>query len=141
MFCFKPYRELEHTADYRLEIRGLTWKRLLQNAVSAFGDTISDATSIRAKEAQTVECRADRRDELVVALLKKVHLCFETEDFLCRRLVIHDCSPVHLTAELWGESFDPKRHPLKREVKAITYHALELRHTIFGWRARVVFDI
>lgn len=141
MAFFKPYRELEHTADYRLEIRGCTWKQLLRNTVRAFGDTLSDIATIREKDVHAISCRADQRDELVVALLKKVHLLFETKDFLGRRLVITDCSPVHLTAEIWGETYDPERHPLKREVKAITYHALELKHTALGWRVRVVFDI
>jgi SHS2 domain-containing protein len=40
-----------------------------------------------------------------------------------------------------GEPFDPARHPQKVQIKAVTYHALEVARDPGGWRARVLFDI
>jgi len=40
-----------------------------------------------------------------------------------------------------GERFDAARHPLKVQVKAVTYHGLEVARDEGGWRARVIFDI
>ena len=141
MILLKPYRELEHTADFRLEIRAWSWPGLLRHAIRALSDTLTDPNGIRELESRPIECRADRRDELLVSLLKKVHLLFETDTFLVKHLVIGTCSPLHLKGELWGEDYEASRHPLKREIKAITYHALEVKHGLWGWRARVVFDI
>ena len=40
-----------------------------------------------------------------------------------------------------GESYDPARHSLTREVKAITYHELVVEKTADGWLAEVIVDI
>jgi SHS2 domain-containing protein len=39
------------------------------------------------------------------------------------------------------ESYDASRHPLRTEIKAVTYHQLEARRDGDRWRAQVIFDI
>ena len=46
-----------------------------------------------------------------------------------------------LTAAARGEPFDPERHPLSHEVKAITYHGLIVESSEGGWLAEVIVDI
>jgi SHS2 domain-containing protein len=46
-----------------------------------------------------------------------------------------------LQATLSGEPFDRERHAIKVLIKAVTYHALEVREEADGWHATVVFDI
>jgi SHS2 domain-containing protein len=46
---------------------------------------------------------------------------------------------LHATA--LGEAYDPNRHSLSHEIKAITYHGLNVRKTNGGWRAEVIVDI
>jgi SHS2 domain-containing protein len=141
MSPFKPYRELEHTADIRLEIIAISWPRLLQNAVIAITDTIADWTKVRNKTKHALNIEAPSRDELFLSCLKHVHLLFETQNFLTRQIKIESCSPTSIKAQACGETFDPKRHSPKKEIKAVTYHQLEVRRFWWGWRARVILDI
>jgi len=46
-----------------------------------------------------------------------------------------------LEAEAAGEPFAPERHRMKTEIKAVTYHGLEIRETPAGWRGRIVCDV
>jgi SHS2 domain-containing protein len=46
---------------------------------------------------------------------------------------------VEITAS--GEPLDPRRHALRAEVKAVTYHALAVRRTPAGYTARVILDV
>jgi SHS2 domain-containing protein len=47
-----------------------------------------------------------------------------------------------LVATVRGEPIDPKRHALRADVKAVTYHQFEVIQTETGsWKARVVVDI
>ena len=46
-----------------------------------------------------------------------------------------------LEAEAAGEPFAPDRHRMKTEIKAVTYHGLEIRETPAGWRGRIVCDV
>ena len=50
-------------------------------------------------------------------------------------------TPTGLTAKIWGEPFDPLRHLLSREVKAITYHGLKIEDVDDGFLAEVIVDI
>ena len=43
--------------------------------------------------------------------------------------------------DLRCEPFDPDRHSLCHEVKAITYHELKVVPTADGWLAEVIVDI
>jgi SHS2 domain-containing protein len=46
-----------------------------------------------------------------------------------------------LSAEVAGEPYDPARHRLRGEVKAITWHELGIVQVDGGWRARVILDV
>jgi len=51
---------------------------------------------------------------------------------------IHELS---LEATAWGNVFDPNIHTMKTEIKAVTYHQLEVARSDQGWQAQVIFDI
>jgi len=141
MFLIPVYRELEHTADLRLEIWGFTWNGLLQHSAIALSDVITERRRIRPTAYCDFECRAERPDELVVALLRELLIRFETKDWLSHHIEILRADNNALQVRSWGEPYQPKRHPIKTELKAVTYHGLELIRRWWGWRARIVFDI
>ena len=43
-------------------------------------------------------------------------------------------------AAAW-ETYSEERHPLRTELKAVTWHQLEAVRDGDGWRARVIFDV
>jgi SHS2 domain-containing protein len=65
---------------------------------------------------------------------------FETQKLLLTQfdVEVHD---NHLSASCRGEVMDVARHEMDHEVKAITYHGLQLDQTAIGWRAEVIVDI
>ena len=44
-------------------------------------------------------------------------------------------------ANLSGETYDATRHEIKIEVKAVTYHQLQIARETDHWTARVILDI
>jgi SHS2 domain-containing protein len=46
-----------------------------------------------------------------------------------------------LQATVRGEPIDRERHQLAHEIKAVTYHQLEVKETDAGWQARFIVDI
>ena len=50
-------------------------------------------------------------------------------------------SAERLEARVWGERFDPARHPEKTAVKAATFHQLRIAPAKDGWQATVVLDL
>jgi SHS2 domain-containing protein len=48
--------------------------------------------------------------------------------------------PGALVAEVAGEPVDPARHQFRMDVKAATYHQVQVRRNA-EWRARVILDV
>ena len=48
---------------------------------------------------------------------------------------------VPLVAKLTGEAYDPSRHEIKVEIKAVTYHQLTIKQEGGQWVGRVILDI
>ena len=56
--------------------------------------------------------------------------------------LVREVGPKRLTALLRGEAFDPARHRIKQEIKAVTYHQAEVcQNAAGGWTARVICDV
>jgi SHS2 domain-containing protein/predicted Zn-ribbon and HTH transcriptional regulator len=49
--------------------------------------------------------------------------------------------PWRLRAEVFGEPIVPGRHIVFTEIKAVTFHGLELAEVDGGWRAQIIFDL
>ncbi len=83
----------------------------------------------------------DDPESLVVAYLTQLLQVHEPDGFLARRIEVRPLGspPTALVASLQGETFDPERHTVRTEVKAVTLH-----HLVFdarAGRARVIVDI
>ena len=81
-----------------------------------------------------------RSRDAALRLAAALLLAFETEGWLLHHADV-TVGDEGLTVEAWGEPFDPDRHPLAHEVKAITYHGLFVRREGNGWAAEVIVDI
>ena len=69
---------------------------------------------------------------------------FDTRRFLAIEVEFHllrTGGPSQLRAVLKGEIFDPSRHVLKTEVKAATFHGIDVRRTPDAVEADVIFDL
>jgi SHS2 domain-containing protein len=87
---------------------------------------------------------ASALDLLLVDWLSEVLYRFETRAFLVARAHVDlTCAEGahHLRASIEGEPFEAGRHAIKVLVKAVTYHALDIRQDADGWTATVIFDI
>lgn len=77
----------------------------------------------------------------MVAFLSELLVLRETEGFLPRTIRARTVGspPTAVVASLTGETFDPERHVVRAQVKAVTFHRL-LFDAKRG-RARVIVDI
>ena len=139
-----PWAVVEHTADVGIEVRTATLEALFVDAAAGFCDAITEVARIGGDEERTFEVDAAGLDLLLVAWLEELLFRFDTTGVLYPRgeaSVEGKGDSWSLRAWMRGERFDSARHPLKVQVKAITYHGLEVARDEQGWRARVIFDI
>ncbi|RME00493.1 MAG: archease [Deltaproteobacteria bacterium] len=137
----RTYQVFEHTADVGIEAYGETLEELFAHAAVGLIDLMTDPAAIEERERVTIEVEGQDLPQLLRRWLSEILFLFDAREILLSRFEI-TISPEHdtLHAVAYGEPFEPERHPLENEVKAVTYHGLEIRGT-GPYRARVVFDI
>jgi SHS2 domain-containing protein len=135
------YEFFDHTADLGIHIETPQLEDLYVEAAIALFDVLcDDPSTIKPRESRRYQIPGDDRAILLFDWLRALLLAFETEGFL-----VHHCEVTigdeGLTCSAMGEPYDPDRHPLGHEVKAITYHGLFVTKEGNGWVAEVIVDI
>jgi SHS2 domain-containing protein len=133
---------IEHTADLGLRVRGKTLERLFENAAEAMINVMVKAPALQSTE--TVPVRLEGRDpeDLLVRWLAEVLYWFEGEKQVTVHAHVISLSPGHLEANLDTVPFDPDTHEILCEIKAVTYHQVQIARTHDDvWEGNVIFDV
>lgn len=144
MNLFPPtsmFEFFEHTADLGLRVRAPDFDTLLVDAARAlFAAICAEPDAVRPQHLVEIDLPADDPDYLLFDWLKELLFRFETDRLLFTRFEVR-CDAAGLHGKAWGEPFDPERHPLEHEVKAVTYHELKVAREADGWLAEIIVDI
>jgi SHS2 domain-containing protein len=135
------YEAFEHTADVGLRARAADVPTLLAEAAKGlFAIIAGDLGQIAEREAFEVRVDGEDRAHLLFDWLSELLYAFEARRILVRRCAVR-AARRGVDATCFGERFDPTRHRLQHEVKAITYHQLAVVETDGGLEATVIVDI
>jgi len=119
---------LEHTADVYIRAHGITMEEAYQNAALAMFETMTDSAKIAQTQQETLDVEAEDQYALLYNWLEALLVKFETENMLFSKFEITDwketAESFKFKAKVWGEKFNPKKHPQKVGVKAVTYHLM-----------------
>lgn len=138
------YQRLEHKADTGFLVKAPSWQRVFTDAALCLTDLRVQLDRISDGEKKTVRVQAEDKERLMVKWLTEVLFLFEKEKFLPKRVVFTAFDGRSIQATLWGESYNPLRHGSVSEIKAVTYHQLELGEVPGGeplFFARVFLDL
>ena len=137
----EKFRFINHTADLGVIIFGKTLPELFQNAAESFFSIITELEDIRENEIRHFFLKAPDLEELLVAWLNEFLFLFETEMLLFRRFEINYLTKSNLEANAWGEKYIEGRHSIKRVIKAVTFHQLQIREKNGHWQTQIIFDL
>ena len=135
------YLILDHPADLGIEARGKTLAGAFEQAACGLTSVILDRDSIRLVESRPVRIEAGDRQQLLVRWLSEVLYLYDGLNFAPRDFKIKWLSSRLLEAQVRGEPFDRRRHTVRLDVKAITYHQLKIRRRGPGHWLQVFLDI
>ena len=144
-----PFKELDHPADLRIEIVGRDEPELFRNAVGSLYvilglQVVSDRSDLQ--EADKLRILGQDPEESLVRLLgellyratvERQQLTLDT--LSVRRGVEEEGVCEVLVTGRWRTLLDEEMTD-KREIKAVTYHDVEIRRTRKGLSARLVMD-
>jgi SHS2 domain-containing protein len=132
------YSVLEHTADIMIEAIGRDLAECFSNAAYALFDQMVDASTVQDREQVTFEVVSDDLESLFYNFLSEFLYLHDARRLVFSRFDV-TLSKDKAICVAGGERYDPERHEGRREVKAITYHMLEVDPAIP--KVRVIFDI
>lgn len=135
------YETFDHTADLGLRIRAADLDTLFAEAAQAlFTALVENLDAVAPLHPIEATIAGTDREYLLFDWLKELLYRFDAGHLLFSRFEVK-IGPEGLHGRAWGEPFDPARHELSHEVKAITYHGLRVEPDGEGWLAEVIVDI
>jgi len=137
----KSFEVLDHTADIGLMIYGKDLKALFETAGRAFFHLITDLRKVRIRTDRKVNLRGESLDRLMVDWLTELLYLHDVESLLFKEFEIDTVGEDGLRAVARGEPFQEGVHIIKTQVKAVTYHQIEVRKEKGSWRSRIILDL
>jgi len=121
----KRYETLSHTADVMIRAFGSTLEECFENAGYALFDQMADLSNVELKEAVKFDVEGDEPEQLLVDFLSELLYLFDTEYLLLSEFHLTYNGEM-LTVQAKGEKVDKKRHELRKNLKAVSYHTIEV---------------
>jgi SHS2 domain-containing protein len=130
------YREIEHTADWELEVWAPDLPALLEQAARGMADLAGLRLRDGPRLERSLHVQGSDDESLLVAFLSELLYYTEGENI--------GFDHYHLTVQggaLQAELGGAPVASLDKEIKAVTYHRLQVRHTHRGLEVNIVFDV
>ena len=137
------YHEDISLADIAFSAEATSLEALLVEGAKATFEAMADLKKIKPKVKKEFRIEADSPEKLFFEWIEHLIFLKDAEYMVFSRFEakVSEGEKWKLEGRAWGEKIDPKRHELKVDVKAITYHQFKVEKFRSGWRAFVILDI
>lgn len=141
----KEYQLIEHMADVGLKAFGKTKKTLFQNAARGMFSIITGSSELARQKNQqywAIKCDGFDVENLLVEWLSELLFIHNTDFVILNDFIIEKVTNNSLQAKSYGIKIIDYPYNIEMEIKAITYHKLQVIKNKKGyWEATVIFDI
>ncbi len=127
--------QLEHTADVGIEVNSDSFTEALSEACLALTEIITGGNLVNSSKTINFKISYSDTSHLLVDILNELLVLFDSKNFLPGKAQI-TLSNSEASISLSGDNYSPEEHGYGVEVKAISYHNLEIT---VGPPSRIVF--
>jgi SHS2 domain-containing protein len=132
-----PVQEIEHTADWAIRVRGRHLPELFANAALGMASLMADLNAIEPNIERQMALDAFDIETLLVSWLSELLWFNEETGAVFVLFEIKTLTSIHLEATAWGGPVSSQW----KQIKAVTFHDLEIIETDDGCEVTVVFDV
>jgi SHS2 domain-containing protein len=136
----KDYKILDHTADIGIKLTGRFLTELFWKAIHATTDLLSGGIEIEPRIEKDFTIKEENIETALVSILEEIIYFFEKESFLSSICSVRTKEDAY-EIELKGDRVSALDIKNGTEIKAVTYHQLEIKEVSEGFQATVIFDI
>jgi SHS2 domain-containing protein len=142
----KDCHTFDHPADVGLAARADSLAELFEALAEGLADLVCPRETVRPAEARAIEVRAEppaapEVEDILHDFLSAVLAEIQERRFLVSSVSVTRASETEAEGELRGETYDPDRHDIRVEVKAVTYHQLKVAREGREWTGTVILDL
>lgn len=137
----RGFEVIDHTADVGIIARAPTLPELFEVAAEGMFSFMIDPATVENRAWHERKVGDGDYEGLLVAWLNDLLLLLNGEEFVPKVFVVDELTEDKVRATVHGEPVDPTKHHFRLDVKAATYHAVQVSKENSGWMARVIFDV
>ncbi len=132
------YILIDHTADLMVKAFGSTVEECFANAGFALFDQTVDLANVETSEEVRFEVEGMDDEDMLYSFLSELLFMLDCDEMVFKELkVCFDGNKVVCDGR--GEKLDRSKHRTRSEIKAVTYHMMEVDRTAPS--VTVVFDV
>jgi len=136
---------LEHMADAYIAAYGRDLAEAFENAAAAMFEVMTEIERVKPEVEDHIEVEAADEYALLYNWLEALLVKSEINEMLYSKFEIYEITRTadgfKLKARIWGEKFNPIKHPQKVGVKAVTYHQMEIVREPNKTTVKFILDI
>ena len=130
------------TADVAFLAYGEDLNELFANAALAMFEVMIDTKKIKPKVNREMKVNGNDLQSLMFNWLNELLVFVDSENLAFSQFDVKvDEKKLGLKAVCKGEKIDLKKHEVRANVKACTYHLMEIKKVKNTWQAQVILDI
>lgn len=129
--------ELDHTADWALRVSGRSLSDLFVQAAQGMQEMMGISINQNADVKRLIEVSAADLETLLVGFLEEILYLQESERICITRIEMVELSETHLRSLLTCQPV----WSVQKEIKAVTFHELEIRKLPGHFETVLVFDV
>lgn len=139
----KKFEFFDVTADVGYKAYGKTLEEVFENAALALFEVITDTSKIKPKIKRKIKIESEDECALLYDWLSEFLVILDSEYIVFSKFKVKiesKCGNYLVEGTAWGEEFDTSIHEIRAEVKAVTYHLMNIEKEN-GFKARIILDI
>ncbi len=132
------YEVIDHTADLMIRGYGKDLKECYENLAYGMFDQTVDLRDVSPVEIREVDVTGMDEEDALYSFLSELLFIEDYENIICKEFeVTIDGLHIHCVAK--GEPLDKDRMHIRGEIKAVTFHMMEIDETTPS--VTVLFDV
>ena len=135
------YKLIDHTADFGMQVFGSDSQELFTNAALALFDMITELDVLTGRNSCKMTVSGVDWADLMINWLREILYLWNGKERLVKSVKILSLSEKKISAIIYFDAYKPDRYIIKTEIKAVTYHQIQVKSSPSGWKAQIIFDI
>ena len=132
---------LDHTADLGIMVTGLDLRDLFEKAAHSMMQIMIEGRPAGKPSSFQLSVSGEDYADLMVRWLGEILYLFQGEGKIVTCIEIRSITQSQINSILQTVPFNLKQHEILAEIKAVTYHRIEVVCENGRWKATIIFDL